>query len=296
MSNPFAYKRIVVGTALRHSGHPAVLRAVNLAQRTDGSVTVVHAVEEGGGRAADGAARLPASLAEAQSVLTRLQGTHPRLEAIRVIADRSWIGLPEVAREVGAQLVVIGSHVHSQLTALLGATSDRILSRAPGDVLVVRSEAYNAADPPRDFRRILLATDLSAHGETAARRAAALAESYGAELVLLHVLDHYPTDRENDDIAREDEDPLEHQREVKTGKLRDLAERIGSPQAAIKVVSTTDSARHAVPDFAREVGADLVVTGSPAHTPFAALLGSTAQAIVHHAPCDVLFVRNGGGL
>jgi nucleotide-binding universal stress UspA family protein len=54
MSNSFAYKRIVVGTALRYSGYPAVLRAVNRADRTDGAVTVVHAVEEGGARTFDG--------------------------------------------------------------------------------------------------------------------------------------------------------------------------------------------------------------------------------------------------
>lgn len=296
MSNSFAYKRIVVGTALRYSGYPAVLRAVNLADRTDGAVTVVHAVEEGGARTFDGETRLPPALGEAKSALARLQTDHPRIEAVHVIADRSWVGLPEVAREVDAQLVVIGSHVHGQLTALLGTTSDRILHRVQADVLAVRSDAYSAAQPPRDFRHILLAADLEPQNETAAQRAAALARVYGAKLTLLHVIDHYPTDRENKDIAREDEDPLEHQQRVKGARLRQLAERIGCSDAAIQVVSTTDSARHTVPDFAREIGADLVVTGSPTHGGLRTLLGSTAEAIVHHAPCDVLFVRTGVGM
>ena len=291
MSNPFLYKRILVGTALRHSGYPTVLRAVNLAERTDGAVTLVHATEDAGARKVNGVARLPPVLSEAQAAVARLQSDHPRIEAVHVIADRSWVGLPGLARELGAELVVIGSYVHGQLTALLGPTSDRILHRVDGDVLAVRSEAYSAAAPPGDFRHIVVAADLQPHSEAAARRAAALAEAYGAELTLLHVVDHFPTDRENDDIAREDEDPLEHQEQVKGARLRELAERVGCTSARIKLVSTTGSARHAVPDFARESGADLVVTASSTHGGLYALLGSTAEAIVHHAPCDVLFVR-----
>jgi universal stress protein A len=291
--SPFSYRTILVGSALRSGPYPAVLRALNLAERTDGAVTVVHALEPSA-HPVDGVPRPPPTSAQAQAVLARLQASHPRIRAVRVIADRSWVGLPEVARETSAELVVIGSHVRREVAALLGDTSDRIRERVDGDVLAVRSEAYSVSQPPGDFRRILVATDLGSSAEPAARRAAALADVYGAELRLLHVLEHFPTDRENDDITPEDQDPLEHQQRVRGVRLRQLAQRVGRDDAAVEVVGTTESAGHAVPGLARERGADLVVIGASAAGGLHALLRSTAGAIVHHAPCDVLLVRAQG--
>ncbi len=42
---------------------------------------------------------------------------------------------------------------------------------------------------------------------------------------------------------------------------------------------------------AREHGADLIVVGSHGRHGLALLLGSTANAVLHGAPCDVLAVR-----
>ena len=47
-----------------------------------------------------------------------------------------------------------------------------------------------------------------------------------------------------------------------------------------------------IQDFAEEVGADLIVIGSHARKGIARLmLGSTANAVLHGAPCDVLTIR-----
>jgi nucleotide-binding universal stress UspA family protein len=45
------------------------------------------------------------------------------------------------AREVHADLVVVGSHGFGVLDRLLGTTADRVVHRAPCSVLVVRDEA-----------------------------------------------------------------------------------------------------------------------------------------------------------
>jgi universal stress protein A len=46
-----------------------------------------------------------------------------------------------------------------------------------------------------------------------------------------------------------------------------------------------------VVDYAREAGADLIVVGNKTHHGLRLLLGSTADGILHHAPCDVLGVH-----
>jgi nucleotide-binding universal stress UspA family protein len=46
--------------------------------------------------------------------------------------------LVETAKELGADLIVVGRRSQSQLRALLGSVSARVVRRAPCDVLVVR--------------------------------------------------------------------------------------------------------------------------------------------------------------
>ena len=45
--------------------------------------------------------------------------------------------------------------------------------------------------------------------------------------------------------------------------------------------------------LANEIGADLIVVGSHGRHGLALLLGSTANGVLHGAPCDVLAVRVG---
>ena len=44
-------------------------------------------------------------------------------------------------------------------------------------------------------------------------------------------------------------------------------------------------------ELAEKVGADLIVIGSHGRHGISRLLGSTANAVLHHTPCDVLAVR-----
>ncbi|HYQ93120.1 MAG TPA: universal stress protein, partial [Candidatus Competibacteraceae bacterium] len=72
--------------------------------------------------------------------------------------------------------------------------------------------------------------------------------------------------------------------------LRRLAERLeiqGAEQRVITGVSTKEGILEAV----QELGADLIVIGSHGRHGLALLLGSTANAVLHGAPCDVLAVR-----
>ncbi len=62
-------------------------------------------------------------------------------------------------------------------------------------------------DSMQAYRHILVATDFSEFSEPAAQRAAELAQRYGADLTLIHILEHFPEDIPIDSIAPEDVDP-----------------------------------------------------------------------------------------
>jgi universal stress protein A len=276
-----AYQTILAGVALQAKGHPAILRAVDIARRTKGRVSLVHATT----------AENNAIVEETEYRLREMQARYPEISGFDLIRGRTWEAINEVAAVKKADLIVIGSHVHSQLLALLGAISDRVLHHAQRDVLVVRSDLYDETHPPAGYTRILAGTDLREHSQAACARAAMLARAYQATLGLVHVIGHYPVDRENDDITPENQDPVSYQKRIQGERLKQIAEAIGWPDADCEVIVTGDSAHSAVSDYAKAQAADLLVLGSQEHAGVNKLLGSTADGIIHHAPCDVLVAR-----
>lgn len=143
------------------------------------------------------------------------------------------------------------------------------------------------------YRHIVCATDFSGHSRRAAARAADLAGRCGARLTLLHVVEYFPEDRSNADIAPEDVDPERYQRERVAARLAELAGELGCPDAGQEVHISPRSAKHEIVDLAGRWGADLVVLASHGHYGITALMGSTATGVVQRAPCDVLAVRAG---
>ena len=72
--------------------------------------------------------------------------------------------------------------------------------------------------------------------------------------------------------------------------LGELARRL-EVEDAEKWVINAPSTKEGILGAARDHGADLIVVGSHGRHGLALLLGSTANAVLHGAPCDVLAVR-----
>ena len=110
------------------------------------------------------------------------------------------------AREIGAELTVIASHGESGLAAWnLGSTAQQILSVSRGSVLVAR-----AAPPVPSVvapQHVLVPLDGSLRTESVLPTTARIAEAYGAEVLLAHVVvEPVPTavlHAEDLDLARE---------------------------------------------------------------------------------------------
>ncbi len=139
------------------------------------------------------------------------------------------------------------------------------------------------------YRHILLATDFSAEGDTIGARAVELARHYQARLSLVHVVEYIPVELGYELVLPEQIDVGQHLVEEGRKRLDALAERLGVPEAAQWVEQ--DSAHHGILRLAQERGVDLIVLGSHGRRGLARLLGSTANAVLHGADCDVLAVR-----
>ena len=72
-------------------------------------------------------------------------------------------------------------------------------------------------------------------------------------------------------------------------RLRELAARLGTPECPRMVVQ--GNTRREILRVAEENQVDLIVLGSHGREGIQLLLGSTANAVLHGAPCDVLAVR-----
>ena len=138
------------------------------------------------------------------------------------------------------------------------------------------------------YNHILLAADFNQESDIVEKRAAALKNTFAANLSIVHVLEpisiayggEFPVDL--GDLHKELEKQALHQ-------LRDLGSRLGvSEDQQFLEVGITEKE---ILRVARQSDVDLIVMGSHGRHGLALLLGSTANAVLHHAEIDVLAVR-----
>lgn len=134
------------------------------------------------------------------------------------------------------------------------------------------------------YKHILFATDLSKDSDLAADKARELANLYGANLSLLHVIEPIPT-YGYIEIAELEEARRDEVNQV----LGAVGQRLQVP--ALNQHIEVGLTKHQILKKTQELGVDLIVVGSHTHHGLARLLGSTANAILHNADCDVMVVK-----
>ncbi len=192
------------------------------------------------------------------------------------------VGYPEAdlvaaAKRHDADLIVVGSRGESTLKRwFLGSTALEVVRRSLLPVLLERiepvsDEAY-AAVCERAFRRVLLATDVSAEAERATEVALELAQRSDS-FAIVTVLDR----PEAGDEARARE------------QLARVADRAGG---AVQVhVRAGQAASEQITEVALSEDASLVVVGKRGQgLVHDRLLGSTAEEVVEHGRVSVLVV------
>ncbi len=141
------------------------------------------------------------------------------------------------------------------------------------------------------YSNILVALDFSPVAEKVIVRAKEMAEQLQAELRLVHVFEYIPPVEPVGDMLLGIDWGIDEQELIDLAKERftQLAEKQGIADCARQVI--VGNARTEIAHYAREQGCDLIIVGSHGRSGLARLLGSTANAVLHHAHCDVLAVR-----
>ncbi|GAB4346581.1 MAG: universal stress protein [Gammaproteobacteria bacterium] len=139
------------------------------------------------------------------------------------------------------------------------------------------------------YQHLLLAIDFSPESEYIAERAKSLAAECGARLSLIHVVEHVPLDLSNDLVLAQPVDIDQELVDDARRKLDEIAGKLGLGEAQRFV--ELGSTKAEILRVAEEHGVDLIVVGSHGRHGLALLMGSTANAVLHGARCDVLAVR-----
>lgn len=139
------------------------------------------------------------------------------------------------------------------------------------------------------YKKVLFATDFDEVGIHAAHKAKKIADENGAPLFLVHVVEPIPAYAYPGFAGfAEVEISIREQAEK---ELSGLAKTLGVD--AKHCFLEFGSVKNEILRVAEEHKIDLIVTGSHGKHGLALLLGSTAQAILHGAHCDMLIVRPG---
>ena len=142
------------------------------------------------------------------------------------------------------------------------------------------------------YQKILVAVDLSNESEVVLHKAQLIAGS-DAEINLVYVqepMDNVYVGIVPQSAAFSGLGDLEAQlgEELKQ-KLNALGEKFSVPEDHLHILN--GSPAHEIHRFAEDSGSELIVIGTHGQKGLQLLLGSTANAVLHGADCDVLSVR-----
>ncbi|MFG0267499.1 MAG: universal stress protein, partial [Rhodopirellula sp. JB055] len=220
------------------------------------------------------------ALKSLERVATLFEGANVQVktELIEGVVGESIV---EKAKDIKADLVVVGATGHSQISRiLLGSTSDFVATHAPCSVLVVRPEAlpsngeslkvclgYEGTGPCQAALEELMESPWRGQTELhVVLVAACLNEVYADP----NCVQHY---------KKELKQAKEQLEEVSDHVITHFLEDVHYGEAITRFVETH--------------GMNLVVLGETPRSHFSRfLLGSTSQYVLRHVPCSVWITRN----
>lgn len=138
------------------------------------------------------------------------------------------------------------------------------------------------------YKNILVAIELTekTNMEILAR-ARLMAKEYGAEITLVHAVEYAGSyNIYGMGVGFEIEKSLV---DNSTKAMQELGARIGI--ASNKLIVRSGSAKYVILEEADRIQSDLIVVGSHGRNGVRAILGSTANAVLHGAKIDVLSIR-----
>lgn len=212
---------------------------------------------------------------------------------VRLEQGRAAERIVELAREIRADLTVLGSHADSGATAWnLGSTVQQIVTASRGSVLIAPTSAPIAASP----QRIIVPLDGSQRTESVLPTAARIANSYDAELILLHITQELlPSSvlHTGDDLELASRLASRLKISAK-GYLEGLRARLVREGVRVRtLVMHHANQRHCIVEIAKREHADLIAVAAhgaacdPART-----FGSVTEYLLAHSTVPLLVLQD----
>ena len=301
-------KKILYPTDFGESAEEALRYAAMLASQYDAKLIMMHVVS----LFSNGPSKAEEQISEMEQYAEKFADQiHQQAEEIidRTIEDESHEHLKmkklivrgfspnqeviRVCEEEDIDLVVMGTYGRGGVSHMLfGSTAEQVVRTANCPVLTVRHHAPHKFDFQR-IRSILFPTDFSEYSKKALPYAISFAESYGADLHVLHVFEQriHPAFYIMDKSSPFDLDQglrgraLDALDEFVYHELRD--------KINFKCEVTNGKPFVEIINYARDKEIDLIVIATHGLTGLEYMvIGSTTERVVRKAPCPVLSIKD----
>lgn len=141
-----------------------------------------------------------------------------------------------------------------------------------------------------EYKKIMLAVDLTEESLKVAERATQLVNAFDAELHVVHVIEPLSL-AYGGDVPMDLSTVQEQIQDQAAAHLREFSASLNVPETRQHLIFGRPESE--IQRTAEEASADIIVVGSHGRHGLALLLGSTANGVLHGASCDVLAVRVG---
>lgn len=181
------------------------------------------------------------------------------------------------AEEKKVDMIVMGTHGRSGFNRLmLGSITEKVLHETDRPVLTIREKKNFKKLSKDSIQKVLCPTNYTKVSLQALEHAVAISKCFGAELLVLHVIESQLSDVKEE---------VEHDRLCAW-----ISDDIRSRCSLKEMVSRGDAAEQII-DTASSRGCDMIVLGAQ-HKRFhdSTVLGTTTIRVTRHAPCPVLTV------
>jgi nucleotide-binding universal stress UspA family protein len=299
-------KHVLVATDFSPASEAALTYGRALARTFGASLHVLHVVENFFLRPtpSDPHAIVTAKTRTLTERLTDDDRTALKARAVVEVSDSAADAIVEYARNETIDAIVLGTHGRTAMEQLLvGSVAERVVRTAPCPVLTVRHPEHDFVVREQQkseatmivLKRILVATDFSEPSDAALSYGRELARTFGAQMLVTHVVDNVLTRAYGGDGFVFTDPDLQH--DVEASALRQLEGLISAEDREVlraeALILTSNTPAFALVDYARTHEIDLIVMGTHGRGAVAHLLmGSVAERVVRTAPCPVLTVRH----
>ena len=293
------FKKILLATDFSECARHAKEYAFALGKSFGGELHVLHVIDEvrlshWGPYGSGGDVTLRSVMKRSREELARLekQGVVHDVETLSHVATgKPSATIVQRAEDLGAELIVLGTHGHSGFSQMfIGGTCEKVtrLSRIPVLTIKYPEHEFIAAGDKVMIDKILCPCDFSSLSRVAIPYAADLCREYGAQLTLMHVFDtriDYPKL-----LPGVHETGRSH---LHAGAV-ELLEAVGADFSGIhiKVEVAVGKPHRELVAFEEQTETDLIVMATHGRTGINhAVLGSITEKVVRAAACPVLTIR-----